>query len=379
MKILIKFKSLWLLTLCFLFTFNSQAQNTRSSSPSRSEFYTKEDFKNVEKYDTHVHLNIFDTTFINQAQRDNLRLLTVNVNPAYYPSVQDQEKVALQLVKAFPDRVAYTTTFTVDNWGTKEWLPETLAYLENSFKQGAIGVKIWKNIGMGLKDKNGKFVMIDDPRFDPVLKFIEKNNITLLGHIGEPRNAWLPVEEMTVSGDKGYFTRHPEYHMYQHPQNPSYEDEVNSRDNMLKKHPNLRFVGAHLGSLEWNVDELAKRLDQFPNMAVDMAARIVHLQFQSTKDWQKVRDFMIKYQDRLIYATDHGVDSKSNLATMNKGLHDTRMRDWTYFATNHDMTSSSFEGSFKGLQLPKQVIDKIYRLNAQKWFPGISGLTNQSK
>ncbi|MGB4400344.1 MAG: amidohydrolase family protein [Daejeonella sp.] len=372
MKNLIKFKSLWVLILCLPITFNSQAQNISSSSLSSSEFYTREDFKNVEKYDTHVHLNIYDTTFINQAKRDNLRLLTVNVNPAYYPSVEDQEKVALQLVKAFPDRVAYTTTFTVDNWGTKEWLPETLAYLENSFKQGAIGVKIWKNIGMGLKDKNGKFVMIDDPRFDPVLKFIEKSNITLLGHIGEPRNAWLPVEEMTVSNDKGYFTRHPEYHMYQHPQNPSYEDEVNSRDNMLKKHPNLRFVGAHLGSLEWSVDELAKRLDRFPNMAVDMAARIVHLQSQSVKNRQKVRDFMIKYQDRLIYATDHGVDAKTNLATMNKGLHDTRMRDWTYFATNEDMTSSSFEGSFKGLQLPKQVIDKIYRINAQKWFPGFN-------
>lgn len=376
---LIKFNVLLILILCFLLTFKAQAQNIRASSSSRSEFYTKEDFKNVEKYDTHVHLNIYDTTFINQAKRDKLRLLTVNVNPAYYPSVEDQEKVALQLVKDFPDRVSYATTFTVDNWGTKEWLPETLAYLENSFKQGAIAVKIWKNIGMGLKDKNGKFVMIDDSRFEPVLKMIEKNNITLLGHIGEPRNAWLPVEEMTVSNDKGYFTRHPEYHMYQHPENPSYEDEINSRDNMLKKHPSLRFVGAHLGSLEWSVDELAKRLDQFPNMAVDMAARIVHLQSQSAKDRAKVRDFMIKYQDRLIYATDHGVDAQSNLATMNKGLQNTRMRDWTYFATNDDMNSSSFEGTFKGLQLPRQVVDKIYRINAEKWFPGINSLAIQPK
>lgn len=379
MKILSKYKFLFILTLCTFFGLSSKAQNRLTSVQTNSEFYTKEDFKNVEKFDVHVHLNIYDTTFISQARRDNLRLLTVNVNPAYYPSVEEQQNVALRMVKDFPDRLAYATTFTVDNWGTKEWLPQTLSYLENSFEQGAIAVKIWKNIGMGLKDKNGKFVMIDDARFDLVLDMIEKSNITLLGHLGEPRNAWLPVDQMTVSNDKGYFTRHPEYHMFKHPENPSYEDQVNSRDNMLKKHPKLRFVGAHLGSLEWNVDELAKRLDQFPNMAVDMAARIVHLQSQSAKNWQKVRDFMIKYQDRLIYATDHGVDSKTDLSTMNKRLHDVRMRDWSYFATNDDMTSSSFEGTFKGLQLPKPVIEKIYRLNAQKWFPGIDNLTYQPK
>ncbi|WP_411274976.1 amidohydrolase family protein [Daejeonella sp.] len=379
MKFLSKYKSLSIFTLFTFIWCSSSGQNKSTSGQTKSEFYTKEDFRNVEKFDTHVHLNIYDTTFISQAIKDKLRLLTVNVNPAYYPSVEEQQNVALRMVRDFPDRLAYATTFTVENWGTREWLPQTLSYLKNSFKQGAIAVKIWKNIGMGLKDKDGKFVMIDDARFDPVLEMIEKNNITLLGHIGEPRNAWLPVDQMTVSNDKGYFTSHPEYHMFKHPENPSYEDQVNSRDNMLKKHPTLRFVGAHLGSLEWNVDELAKRLDQFPNMAVDMAARIVHLQSQSAQNWQKVRNFMIKYQDRLIYATDHGVDAKSDLSAINKRLHDTRIRDWTYFATNDNLTSSSFSGIFKGLQLPKPVIDKIYRINAQKWFPGIDNLTFQPK
>lgn len=72
---------------------------------------------------------------------------------------------------------------------------------------------------------------------------------------------------------------------------------------MLAKFPEIRFVGAHLGSLEWDVDELAKRLDRFPNMAVDMAARIGHLQFQSQKDLQKVRNFMIKDQDDGVFRT----------------------------------------------------------------------------
>ena len=74
----------------------------------------------------------------------------------------------------------------------------------------------------------------------------------------------------------------------------------------------MKFIGAHLGSLEWNVDELARRLDKFPNMAVDMAARITHLQFQSATNWQKVHDFMIKYQDRLLYATDDVIEQSSD-------------------------------------------------------------------
>ena len=225
---------------------------------------------------------------------------------------------------------------------------------------------------MELKDANGKWVMIDDPRFDTVLNFIEKNNITVLGHLGEPRNAWLPTEQMTIAGDKEYFTKHPQYHQSLHPENPSYENQIDARDNMLKKHPHLRFVGAHLGSLEYNVDELAKRLDEFPNMAVDMAARIPHLQVQSVKNWHKVHDFIIKYQDRLIYATDHGVDPKSNFAEVNKEVHGVRVSDWKYFVTNDEMTVPDFSEKFKGLQLPKEVVDKIYRTNAIKWFPGLT-------
>ena len=336
----------------------------------KAEFYTLADFNSVEKIDTHVHINVDDSTFIAQAKKDNLRLLTINVNAGV--PIEEQRAVALKLVKEFPDRVHFATTFSLKNWGTEKWLPQTIAYLKESFDSGAIGVKIWKNIGMELKDANGKWVMIDDPRFDTVLNFIEKNNITVLGHLGEPRNAWLPTEQMTIAGDKEYFTKHPQYHQSLHPENPSYENQIDARDNMLKKHPHLRFVGAHLGSLEYNVDELAKRLDEFPNMAVDMAARIPHLQVQSVKNWQKVHDFIIKYQDRLIYATDHGVGPKSNFAEVNKEVHGVRVSDWTYFVTNDEMTVPDFSEKFKGLQLPKEVVDKIYRTNALKWFPGLN-------
>jgi predicted TIM-barrel fold metal-dependent hydrolase len=244
--------------------------------------------------------------------------------------------------------------------------------MKNSFSRGAIAVKIYKVIGMSLRDKKGKLVMIDDPRFDPVIDFIQKNDISVLGHLGEPRNCWLPVEKMTIKGDKNYFSQNPEYHMYLHPEFPSYEQQVAARDRMLEKHPRLRFVGAHLGSLEWNVDELAKRLDKFPNMAVDMAARITHLQYQSSKDWQKVHDFLIKYQDRLIYATDLVIDPKSDAMQMKQHVHEVWLSDWKFFVTDDEMSIPDFDGTFKGLKLPKTVVEKIYRLNAEKWYPGIN-------
>ena len=183
-------------------------------------------------------------------------------------------------------------------------LRRQLPALKDSFSKGAIAVKVWKNIGMELKDNDNNFVMIDHPKFEPVFDFLVKNNIPLIGHLGEPKNCWLPVEKMTVQGDVNYFSTHPKYHMYLHPEYPSYEDQVNARDRMLEKHPGLQFIGAHLGSLEWSVDELAKRLDKFPDMAVDTASRISHLQYQAKTNWQKIHDFCIKYQDRIIYGTD---------------------------------------------------------------------------
>jgi predicted TIM-barrel fold metal-dependent hydrolase len=285
--------------------------------------------------------------------------------------VEEQQALALKHVQAFPERTSLATTFTVKNWDDPNWQQKTLSYLKDALDKGAIGVKVWKNIGMELRDKNGKFVMIDDPRLDTILNFIARNGITLLSHQGEPKNCWLPIDQMTVEGDKHYFKENPKYHMYLHPQYPSYEEQINARDNMLKKHPDLRVVSVHLASLEWDVAEIAKRLDTYPNMAVDMAARIPHLHNQAEKDWQKVRDFFIKYQDRILYATDFVINQNRKPEDVKKGTHDTWFNDWKFFATNEKLVNGNTGNGFKGLKLPKKVIDKIYRQNAETWIPGL--------
>jgi predicted TIM-barrel fold metal-dependent hydrolase len=256
----------------------------------------------------------------------------------------------------------------LENWGNPDFTTAIIAHLDSAFEHGALGVKLWKNIGMVYRDSADRFIMVDDPALDPIIDYIISKDKTILAHIGEPRNCWLPLEEMTVNNDRSYFKRNPQYHMFLHPEFPSHEDLMSARDHLIEKFPSMRFVGAHLGSLEWDVDVLAERLDRYENMAVDVAARVPHLQFQSQSNREKVRDFMIRYQDRIIYATDGGISASADPANARKAFHEHWIQDWKYFATDEKMNVDEVDGEFQGLKLPAAVIDKLYRENAIRWF-----------
>ncbi len=275
-------------------------------SESRGRYYTMTDFQKVDKVDVHCHINSVRPCFPEQAEADNFRILTINTDAFDSVSIEKQQEIALFQIKAFPGRIRYLTTFSMKGWNDPGWEERTLEYLDDSFKKGAIGVKVWKNIGMVEKDNDGNFIMIDNPRFDPVFNFIIDHDKPVCGHLGEPKDCWLPFDSMEVNDDRKYYREHPEYHMFLHPEYPSYEEQIAARDHLLEKNPRLHFTGAHLGSLEWSVDELARRFDKYPEMRVDMAGRFGHLQVQSRKDREKIRNFFIKYQDRILYGTDMG-------------------------------------------------------------------------
>jgi predicted TIM-barrel fold metal-dependent hydrolase len=342
----------------------------QSCSENRdSEYYSPDDYATVEKYDAHVHINSFNPAFLEFAAQHNFRLLSLNVAAPEYVPIEKQQDFATAHLAKFADRLAYTTSFNIENLDDQGWQQKTIDYLSASFARGASGVKVWKNIGMEYKDKNGQFVMIDDPRLDPIWDFIEKSNKTLVGHLGEPKNCWLPLEKMTVKNDREYFAGHPEYHMYLHPEFPTYEQQIEARDNLLAKHPGLRFDGAHLGSMEWSLDELAKRLDKFPNMVVDMAERISHIQYQTVQDHKKVYDFFIQYQDRLLYSTDLAFDDSQDASYFLTHADEVWRNHWTFFTSDQIMEAPEVTEKFAGLHLPRTVIDKLYRTNSEKWFP----------
>ena len=242
-------------------------------------------------------------------------------------------------------------------------------HLEAALDQGAVGVKVWKDIGMQQRDPDGRAVMIDDARFAPMFQFLEDRHVVVLGHQGEPRNAWLPLEQMTIDGDREYFAEHPQYHMFSHPEWPSYEQQLAARDRMLDQHPGLQFVGVHLASLEWDVDRVADFLDRYPHASVDLAARLVHLKLQASVDREKVRRFFIKYQDRILYGSDIAREKDQSDAKFVEEIYTAWLADWRFLAGEATLHSPDFKAEFRGLALPRSVVDKIYSGNARRVFP----------
>ncbi|MET0209954.1 MAG: amidohydrolase family protein, partial [Burkholderiaceae bacterium] len=154
-----------------------------------------------------------------------------------------------------------------------------------------------------------------------------------------------------------------------HPEMPSWETYMATRDRMVAQHPTLKFVGMHMASLERDVGELAAFLDRFPNAVVDVAARIGQLQYQSQKDRARVRDFLIRYQDRLLYGTDLAQEPTQSGKALAKETEAFWKMHWRYFNTEDTFKVADLDRPIQGLGLPRGVVDKLYRLNAERAFP----------
>lgn len=323
-------------------------------------------YKEMAKIDAHVHIRTSNPAIMEYARAEGFKLLTINTRSESQEYIDEQRAYAMNMKELYPEDISWLTTFSMENFEDPGWAEEVISKLQADLDQGAVGFKVWKDVGMTFRDSLGDFVFLDDPLFEPVLEFMQASGKPLLAHIGEPRNCWLPVDSMTVNGDRSYFTNNPQYHMYLHPEYPSHERLMESRDQVLARYPELKLVGAHLGSLEWDVDVLARRLDQYPNFAVDLAARVCHLQIQER---EKVRDFLMKYQDRILYATDLGVRD-GNFEDTRQWLENEWHSDWAYFAGDTLMSSRHTDKKFRGLNLDEQVLRKIFSSNAKIWYPG---------
>jgi predicted TIM-barrel fold metal-dependent hydrolase len=336
-------------------------------SCSDNNFYSMEDFAQVEKVDAHYHIYTANDHSIEQAKKDNFRLLNINTYSGGCERVVDAHQWLKTLKQQHPEWNEFTATFCLDGWDEPGWADNTISWIDQSLEDGAIAVKVWKNIGMEYRDGDGRLIMIDDPGFYPVFRHLEEKGIPLVGHLGEPKNCWLPLEEMTTRNDSNYFANNPQYHMYLHPEFPSYEEQMAARDRMLENHPDLIFIGCHLASLEWSVDEMAAFLDRFPNATMDLAARMGQLFYQTSDNHDKVRRFFINYQDRLMYGTDV-IDRGGNRESFQESLHQTWMKDWEFLVTDNQMSSTLIKSDFRGLRLPREVVDKVYSANARKWY-----------
>lgn len=349
------------------------ASEVRAEKP-----YVAADFARVKKVDAHVHANTDDHVFLDVAAKDGFEVVSINVDYPDFPTLEQQATVAHKLLAAAPRRFHFATTFSMKGFGEVGWTVGTVRHIDSEIQRGAVAVKVWKNIGMVERDRQGGLIMLDDPQFDGVIRHLEQRGIPLIAHQAEPKNCWLPLEAMTTDNDRSYFRDHPEYHMYLHPDQPSYELLIAARDRFVARHPKLKFIGAHLGSLEWSVDELATFLDTYQNTTVDLAARMTQVQYQSNTDYEKVRRFFIKYQDRLMYGSDL-TESPADATTraQNPPTNEAEFAieadafwrsDWMYLATSGTQRVDAINSTVRGLALPRRVIAKIYFTNARRVF-----------
>ncbi|MEP7243632.1 MAG: amidohydrolase family protein [Gammaproteobacteria bacterium] len=349
-----------------------------ANSVAAESYYTAADFTKVRKFDAHVHANTDDRRFLGIAVKDGFEILSINVDYPDFPPLEMQAQIAHTLSAADPRRVHFLTTFSMKNFGAPSWTADTIRHIDAEIARGALGVKVWKNIGMVEKDAQGRLIMLDDKRFDGVMSHLEAKHIPLVAHQAEPKNCWLPLEAMTTENDRSYFRDHPEYYMYLHPEQPSYESLIAARDRFVARHPKLSVIGAHMASLEWSVDELAKYFDAHPNATADMAARMSQIQFQSKSGPAKVRAFFVKYQDRILYGTDLTESPPDpHERAQNPPMDPARFADeadafwrsdWLYLATSDVQPVAAIKADVKGLSLPKTIIDKIYYSNAKRVF-----------
>jgi predicted TIM-barrel fold metal-dependent hydrolase len=321
-------------------------------------------FAALEPVDTHTHVFKNDPGFHAMLKRWHLHLVDICVftdkEPAF-PTLQAQIDADLEVTRASQGHVSFCTTFDPFKFQSGDFATETVKQLDRDSKNGAVAVKIWKNIGMELKTPDGKFVMPDDPVFAPIYSAIAAHHMTLIAHVAEPNSCWEPPNP--ASPDYSYYKEHPEWYMYGKSGFPSKQQILAARDHLLAENPNLRVVGAHLGSMEVDVDEIAKRFDRYPNFAVDTAARVAYLAFQPRN---KVRTFLIKYQDRVLYGTDLEYGRKDDSSSLQK-WESTYLRDWRFFSTSQTV---EFEGrKVQGLELPNEVLRKLYHENAWHWIP----------
>ena len=333
-----------------------------------TDSYSTADFAHVRKLDAHVHANTAEPALLDVAGSDGFELLSINVDYPDFPPLAAQAQIARTLRARAPSRFFYATTFSMQGWTRPGWADVVNASLAQAVADGAVAVKVWKNVGMVERDDAGRLLTIEDPVFDPVMAKIAALGVPLIAHQGEPHNCWLPLADMTTDNDRSYFAEHPQYHMYLHPEQPGYETLMAARDGFLARHAELSFVGAHLASLEWDVDRLAGFLDRFPNAVVDMAARMTQLQYQSVRDRKRVREFLIRYQDRILYGSDLEIGAGSPVAAVRREAHTFWLSDWRYLATGDSQYVAAIKARVPGLALPRSVVDKIYYQNAHRVF-----------
>jgi len=338
---------------------------------------------NDKKIDVHTHISS-DAVYLREVMDDlNLKMLTICNEGLKSDRLEAQRKAAIVISEKYPRYYTWCTTFDLNGTDSPGWSNRVIGRLKEDFERGALAVKVWKEIGMQLKNKDGNFIQIDHPVFEPVLDFISSEKKPLFMHIGDPVEYWLStgadgLPDAWYAEGNDVWNRIGKFRG-----EVSYDTLMHARDRIIKKYSELMIVGCHMGSMAFDVDLIAERLDKFPNFAVETSFTIPDLMGQSR---EMVRAFFMEYQDRILYGSDISgglvatpflVDmskinerwSTEEISKLKQELYSQYEHDFYYFATDQEFQRKNYK--VRGLALPEDVIQKLFFDNAVFWVPGI--------
>jgi hypothetical protein len=323
---------------------------------------TKPTFEEMPKVDVHAHIFEEIPELVQMLTSNRVRIIIV-CNRGLDGHLEESHRIAAEMRRSNPRIFQFESNWDLTRFGQPGYTNDVISWLDRSYENGAVGTKIWKEVGLELKRKDGSFVMPDDPVFDPIYEHMADKGKPLHAHLGEPIEAWLPLKPGSIH--YGYYSNNPQWHMFGK-NFPSHADIMKARDNIMRKHPRLTLIGAHFASLEHDLDGLAERLDRFPNFYIECAGRVRDLMQYPP---EKVRGFFHRYQRRILYGVDmtwkpflQGPKTPAQKAAFVSQLERRYRTDYRFFAASGVV---DYEGrKVEALDLPTPVLESLFYRNA---------------
>lgn len=269
------------------------------------------------------------------------------------------------LDEAYPGRFLTFAQINAEGLDDEDWSEREAKRLEESFKMGAKGLKFHKSLGLEWKFKNGKYMMPDDPKMDPIYQMCAKYHRPIMIHTGDPVAFFTPLDKNNERWHE--LNQHPDWLWYGQ-DFPKLDDLLKAFIHAVEKNPKTIFIGAHLDNLAEDLATVSKWLDTYPNLMCSIDARISELGRQP----YTARKFLIKYQDRVMFGTDTPPRDRESYRIYYRFLE----TDDEYFDCQKSHHLQGFWMIY-GVFLPKDVLEKIYNKNAERVLYFGDGKNNQ--
>ena len=306
--------------------------------------------------DIHSHTGPTPETIerlVSEMDAMNLRVL-VNLSGGSEPE-QITQKVNVFRGTKHANRFAVFANVQWNGAGGPGWADTTVAKLEQAVKNGAIGLKIAKNLGISATKHDGSRLKVDDPDLKPVWDACARLNIPVIIHTAEPPEFFQPLDYKNERWLE--LALFPDRRNYQ-PGKATFDELQGERDRMFAANPKTRYIGAHFAYYGHNLPGAAKLLDRLPNVVLEVSAVL----YDFGRQPRAARDFFIKYQDRVLFGKDAYAPSEFPYYWR---VFETRDEYFDYYRDYHATWK------LYGMDLPDDVLKKVYFENALRVAPGI--------